>query len=111
MNDGVNHLVRQLLFSVFPEGTASIRLLFRLLSKNGLQRIQDKCLNHSKENSVQYGQQPENHKSGQKNSGIDYSHGVGDIDFRILFVQDERDDVKAYGCGFRADAQVIAGAY
>ena len=110
MNDGVNHLVRQLLFSVFPEETASIRLLFRWLSKNGLQRIQDKYLDHSKENSVQYGRQPENHKSGQKNSSIDYSHGVGDVDFRILFVQDELDDVKAYGCRFRADAQVIAGA-
>ena len=110
MNDGINHLMRQLLFSVFLEEETSIGLLFRWLSKNGLQCIQDKCLDHSKENSIQYGQQPENHKSGQKNSGIDYSHGVGDVDFRILFVQDECDDVKAYGCRFRADAQVIAGA-
>ena len=66
--------------------------------------IQSHRLNCREDDPIQYREHAEYGKSGQKNHKIDQTHGTGDVNVRVLFVQNQRDDVKAYGRGFRTDA-------
>src|SRR5699024_1870586 len=72
--------------------------------------IQRQRLKSSKADPGQNGCNSIREKSEKQYARIDEIHGKCDIDFRIFFVQNQCNDIKAYSSGFGTDAEIISGA-